>query len=94
MMIGMGYNSSAAMKCASALPSSSTAAADMKMEYPSREGLQASMSIYHPISSALPPREDIPGGVAEGPFLTLSRHFYPFAASPIDGMQSENRPTK
>ncbi len=32
------------------------------------------MSAFPPISSALPPGADLPGGVAEGPFLTLSGH--------------------
>ncbi len=32
------------------------------------------MSALAPISSALPPGADLPGGVAEGPFLTQSGH--------------------
>ena len=35
--------------------------------------IRAPMSVFTPISSASPPGADFPGGVAEGPFLTLSR---------------------
>ena len=43
----------------------------MKMEFPSRDGLQASMSAYSPISSALPPCVD--GSPLARVFLTVMR---------------------
>ncbi len=36
--------------------------------------IRAPKSAFAPISSASPPGADLPGGVAEGPFLTLSGH--------------------
>ncbi len=36
--------------------------------------VRAPMSALAPISSALPPGADLPGGVAKGPFLTQSGH--------------------
>ncbi|MEE8625959.1 MAG: hypothetical protein V3T19_11500, partial [Acidiferrobacterales bacterium] len=36
--------------------------------------VRAPMSAFAPISSASHPGADLPGGVAEGPFLTLSGH--------------------
>ncbi len=37
---------------------------------PPTTDLRVSMSVFTPISSASPPGADLPGGVAEGPFLT------------------------
>ncbi len=36
--------------------------------------VRAPMAAFVPISSASPPGADLPGGVAEGPFLTQSSH--------------------
>ncbi len=41
---------------------------------PPTADVRAAMSAFAPISSASPPGADSPGGVAEGPFLTLSGH--------------------
>ncbi len=37
---------------------------------PPTTDIRAPMSAFAPISSASPPGADLPGGVAEGPFLT------------------------
>ncbi len=41
--------------------------------------VRAPMSALAPISSASPPGADLPGGVAEGPFLTQSGHSLSYA---------------
>ncbi len=46
---------------------------------PPTTDIRAPMSAFVPISSASPPGADLPGGVAEGPFLTLSRPSVPKA---------------
>ncbi len=48
------------------------------------------MSAFAPISSASPPGPDSPGGVAEGPFLTQSRHIESFKIAQFRRKRSAN----